>query len=115
LLIQLDPSPLHIKKCLTHIRIIIALEYSRNPGNVGYRGPETPFTYGGELRVKLAMYRSPALIDPPPPDCAGPISGPPRLTISVVLVAGVGCGLIFRDRIKIDDEKTTIVLAFFRQ
>jgi hypothetical protein len=33
--------------------------------------------------------------------------------ISVVLVAGVGCGVIFEDHIKFDDRKITIVLAFF--
>jgi hypothetical protein len=36
LLIQQDPGPLHIKKCLTPIRIITALEDGRNPGNVGH-------------------------------------------------------------------------------
>jgi hypothetical protein len=60
------------------------------------------------------MHRSPALVDPPPPDCAGPVPGPPCLAISIVLVTGVGCGLIFGDRIKVDDRKTAIVLAFFR-
>jgi hypothetical protein len=34
--------------------------------------------------------------------------------IGVVLVAGVGCGLIFGDRIKFDDGKIAIILAFFR-
>jgi hypothetical protein len=38
-LIQLDPGPLRVKKCLTHIRIITALEYGRNPGDVGHRSP----------------------------------------------------------------------------
>jgi hypothetical protein len=68
LLIQLDLGPLHVKKCLTHIRIITALEYGRNPGDVGHRSPEALFAYGSEFRVKLAMHRSPALVDPPPPD-----------------------------------------------
>jgi hypothetical protein len=98
---------------LTHIRIVTALENGRNPGNVGHRSPETPFTYGSEFRIKLAMHRSPTLVGPRAPDCAGPVPGPPRLTIGVVLLAGVGSGLIFRDRIKIDDGKTTIVFAFF--
>jgi hypothetical protein len=113
LLIQLDPGPLRVKKCLVHIRIFTALEYGRNPGDVGHRRPEAPFAYGGEFRVKLTMHRSPALVDPPPPDCAGPVPGPPCLTIGVVLVASVGCGLIFGDRIKFDDGKIAIVLAFF--
>jgi hypothetical protein len=114
LLIQLDPSPLRVKKCLTQIRIVTALEYSRNPGDIGHQSPEAPFAYGSEFRVELTMHRSPALIDPPPPDCAAPIPGPPCLTIGVVLVAGVGCGLIFGDRIKFADGKMTIILAFFR-
>jgi hypothetical protein len=114
LLIQLDPGPLRVKKCLTHVRIIAALEYGLHPGDVGHQSPETPFTYGGELRVKLAMHRSPTLVGPPPPDCAGPVPRPPRLAIGVVLLAGIGSGLIFRDLFKVDDGKTTIILAFFR-
>jgi hypothetical protein len=107
-LIQLDPSPLRVKECLTHIRIMAALEDGRHPGYVGHRSPETLFAYGGELRVKLAMHRSPTLVGPPPPDCAGPIPGPPRLTIGIVLVAGVGCDLIFGDRFKVDDGNVTV-------
>jgi hypothetical protein len=34
--------------------------------------------------------------------------------IGVVLVAGVGCDLIFEDRFKVDDGKIPIVLAFSR-
>jgi hypothetical protein len=81
LLIQLDLGPLRVKKCFAHIRIVTALEYGRNPGDVGHRGPEAPFAYGGEFRVKLAMHRSPALVDPPAPDCAGSVPGSPCLTI----------------------------------
>jgi hypothetical protein len=114
LLIQLDLGPLHVKKCLTHIRIISALEYGRNPGDVGHRSPEAPFAYGGEFRVKLAMHRSPALIDLPPPNCAGSVPGPPCLTIGVIFVASVGCDLIFRYNIKFGDGEIAIVLAFFR-
>jgi hypothetical protein len=113
MLIQLYPGPLRVKKCLTHIRIIITLEYGRHPSDVGHRSPETPFTYGGELRVKLAIHRSPTLVGPPLPDCASPVPGPPRLTIGVVLVAGVGCDLVFGDRLKFDNGKIPIILAFF--
>jgi hypothetical protein len=45
--------------------------------------------------------------------CASSDPGPPCLTIGVILVAGVGCGLIFRYRIKLDDGQVAIVLAFF--
>jgi hypothetical protein len=112
-LIQLDPGPLCIKERLTHFRIMAALEDGRYPGDVGYRSPETPLAYGGKLRVELAMHRSPSLVGPPPPDCAGPVPGPPRLTIGVVLVTGVGRDLIFGDRFKVDDGKIPTVLAFF--
>jgi hypothetical protein len=113
LLIQLDPGPLRVKKCLTHIWIVTALEYGHNPGDVVHRSLEAPFDYGGEFRVKLAMHRSPALFDPPPSDCAGFVPGPPCLTIGVIFIAGVGCDLIFRYNIKFDDGKIAIVLAFF--
>jgi hypothetical protein len=98
---------------LTHVRIIAALEYGRHPSDVGHRSPETPFAYGGELRIKLAMHRSPTLVGPPPLNHAGPVPDPPRLAIDVVLLAGIGSGLIFKDRFKVDDGKTTIILAFF--
>jgi hypothetical protein len=113
-LIQLDPSPLRVKECLTHVQIMTALEDGRHPGDVGHLSPETPFAYSGELRVKLAMHRSPTLVGPPSSDCAGPVPGPPRLTIGVVLIAGVGRDLFFGDRFKVDDRKIPIVLAFFR-
>jgi hypothetical protein len=112
-LIQLDPSPLRVEKCLTYLRIVAALEDGRHPGDVGHRTPETPLAYGGELRVKLVMHRSPTLIGPSPPNCAGLVPGPPRLTIGVVLVASVGRDLIFGDRFKVDDGTIPIVLAFF--
>jgi hypothetical protein len=67
-LIQLDPSPLCVKECLTHVRVMTALEDGRHPGDVGHRSPETPFAYSSKLRIKLAMHRSPTLIGPPPPD-----------------------------------------------
>jgi hypothetical protein len=114
MLIQLDPGPLHVKECLTHIWIMTALENGRHPGNVGHRSPETSFAYGGELRVKLAMHRSPTLVGPPPPDCAGPVPSPSRLAIGVILFASVSSGLILRDCFKVDDGKTNIILAFFR-
>jgi hypothetical protein len=112
-LIQLDPSPLRVKKCLTHFWIVASLEDGRYPGDVGHRSPETPLAYSGKLRVKLAMHRSSTLVGPPPPDCTGPVSSPPRLTVGVVLIAGVGRDLIFGDRFKVDDGKIPIVLAFF--
>jgi hypothetical protein len=114
LLIQLDPGPLRVKKCLTHIQIITMLEYGRNPGDVGHRSSEAPFAYSGEFRVKLAMHRSPALVDPPLPNCAGSVPDPPCLTIGVVFVTDIGCDLIFRYSIEFDDEEIAIVLAFFR-
>jgi hypothetical protein len=60
------------------------------------------------------MHRSHALIDPLSAGCASSVPDTPCLTIGVILVACVGCGLIFRYRIKFDDAQVTIVLAFFR-
>jgi hypothetical protein len=112
LLIQLDPSPLRVEECLAYLRVVAALEDGRHPGDVGHRSPETPLTCGSELRVELAMHRSPSLVSPPPPDCAGPVPGPPCLTINIVLVTGVGRDLIFRDRFKVVYGKVPTVIAF---
>jgi hypothetical protein len=53
LLIKLDLGPLRIAKCLTHVRIVTALEYGRNLGDVGHRSPEAPLAYGSEFGVKF--------------------------------------------------------------
>jgi hypothetical protein len=100
-------------KCLTHVRIVTALEYGRNPGDVGHRSPKAPLTYGSEFGVKLTMHGSHALINPPSVSCASSIPGPPWLTIGVVFVTGVGCGLIFGYCIKFNDGQVAIILAFF--
>jgi hypothetical protein len=34
--------------------------------------------------------------------------------IDVIFIAGVGCGFVFGDRIKLVDGQIAIVLAFFR-
>jgi hypothetical protein len=41
-LIKLNPGPLRVTKCLTHVRIVTTLEYNYNPGDVGHRSPEAP-------------------------------------------------------------------------
>jgi hypothetical protein len=112
-LIQLDPSPLRVEECLAYLRIVATLEDGRDPGDVGHRSPETLLTCGSKLRVELVMHRSSSLVSSPPPDCVGPVPGPPRLTISIVLITGVGRDLIFRDRFKVVDEKVPTVLTFF--
>jgi hypothetical protein len=60
------------------------------------------------------MHKSHALIDPPPAGCVSSVPGPPCLTIGIVFVIGVGCGLIFRYRVKFDDGQVAIILTFFR-
>jgi hypothetical protein len=53
LLIKLDLGPLHVAKCLMHVRIVTALEYGHNPGDVGHQSPEAPLTYGSEFGVQV--------------------------------------------------------------
>jgi hypothetical protein len=108
LLIKLNLSPLCVTKCLTHVWIVTALEYSHYPSDVGHRSPEAPLAYGRKFGVKLTMHRSHALIDSPSAGCASSVPGPPCLTIGIVFVTGVGCGLMFRYRIKFDDVQVTI-------
>jgi hypothetical protein len=51
LLIELNPRPLRIAKCLTQVWIITALEYSCYPGDVGHRSSEAPLANGSEFGV----------------------------------------------------------------
>jgi hypothetical protein len=51
LLINLNPSPLHVTKCLMHVWVITALKYSSYPGDVGHRSPEAWLAYGSEFGV----------------------------------------------------------------
>jgi hypothetical protein len=99
---------------LTHVQIVTALEYGRNPGDVGHWSPKAPLAYGSEFGVMLTMHGSHTLIDPPSASCASSVLGPPCLTIGVVFIAGVGCALILGYSIEFDDGQVTIVLAFFR-
>jgi hypothetical protein len=36
-----------------HVRIVTALEYGHNPGDVGHQSPEAPLTYGSEFGVQV--------------------------------------------------------------
>jgi hypothetical protein len=51
LLIKLNLSPLCVTKCLTHVWIVTALEYSSYPSDVGHRSPEAPLAYGSEFGI----------------------------------------------------------------
>jgi hypothetical protein len=86
-----------------YLRVVAALEDGRDPSDVGHRGPEAPLADGSKLGVELAMHRSPSLVGSLPPDCSGPVPGPPRLTIGVTLITGVGRDLIVRDHVKVVD------------
>jgi hypothetical protein len=50
-LIKLNPNPLCVTKCLTHVWIVTVLEYSIYPGDVGHWSPEAPLAYGSEFGV----------------------------------------------------------------
>jgi hypothetical protein len=43
-----------------------------------------------------------------------PVPSPLRLTTGVIFVAGIGCGFVFGDHIKLVDGQIAIVVAFFR-
>jgi hypothetical protein len=60
------------------------------------------------------MHGSHALIDPPSAIFTSPVPSPPRLTTGIIFVAGIGCGFIFGDRIKLVNGQIAIVVAFFR-
>jgi hypothetical protein len=51
LLIELNPCPLRVAKCLMQVWIVTALEYSGYPGDVGHRSSEAPLAYGSEFGV----------------------------------------------------------------
>jgi hypothetical protein len=46
-----EDIPLCVTKCLTHVRMVAALEYGRDPSDVGHRSPEAPLAYSSEFGV----------------------------------------------------------------
>jgi hypothetical protein len=51
LLIELNPYPLRVAKCLAQVWVITAFEYGSDPSNVGHRGSEAPLAHSGEFSV----------------------------------------------------------------
>jgi hypothetical protein len=51
LLIELNPCPLRVAKCLAQVWIVTALENGGYPGDVGHRSPEAPLAHGGEFGI----------------------------------------------------------------
>jgi hypothetical protein len=51
LLIELNPCPLHVAKCLVQVWIIAALEYGSYPGDVGHGSSEATLAHGGEFSI----------------------------------------------------------------
>jgi hypothetical protein len=51
LMIELNPCPLCVAKCLTQVWIVTALEYGSYPGDVGHRSSEAPLAHGSEFGV----------------------------------------------------------------
>jgi hypothetical protein len=113
LLIQLNPHPLRIAKCLAHVWVVATLEDGSHPSDVGHGSPEAPLARGREFSVQIALHRSHALIDPPSADNTSSVPGPPRVTLGIVPVAGVGCVLIFRYSVECSDGYEGIVFSLF--
>jgi hypothetical protein len=51
LLIELNPCPLHVAKCLAQVWIVAALENGSYPGDVGHGSSKAPLAHGGEFGV----------------------------------------------------------------
>jgi hypothetical protein len=51
LLIELNPCPLRVAKCLAQVWIVAAFEYGSYPGDVSHRGSEALLAHGGEFGV----------------------------------------------------------------
>jgi hypothetical protein len=51
LLIELNPCPLCVAKCLMQVWIVTALEYGSYPSDVGHRSSETPLAHGSEFGI----------------------------------------------------------------
>jgi hypothetical protein len=51
LLIELNPHPLCVAKCLTQVWIVTTLEYSSYPGDIGHRSSEAPLADGSEFGI----------------------------------------------------------------
>jgi hypothetical protein len=51
LLIELNPCPLRVVKCLAQVWIVTAFEYGSYPGDVGHESSEAPLAHGGEFGV----------------------------------------------------------------
>jgi hypothetical protein len=51
LLIELNPCPLHVPKCLAQVWILAAFEYGSYPSDVGHGSSEAPLAHGGEFSI----------------------------------------------------------------
>jgi hypothetical protein len=51
LLIELNPCPLRVAKCLAQVWIVTTLDYGGYPGDVGHRSSEAPLAHGGEFGI----------------------------------------------------------------
>jgi hypothetical protein len=51
LLVELNPCPLCVAKCLVQVWIVAAFEYGSYPGDVRHGVSEAPLAHGGELGV----------------------------------------------------------------
>jgi hypothetical protein len=51
LLIELNPCPLRVAKCLAQVWIVATFEFGSYPGDVGHRSSEASLAHGGEFGV----------------------------------------------------------------
>jgi hypothetical protein len=51
LLIELNPCPLLVAKCLVQVWMVTAFEYGSYPGDVGHGSSEAPLAHGSEFSI----------------------------------------------------------------
>jgi hypothetical protein len=103
LLIKLNPCPLRVAKCLAQVWIVAAFEYGSYPSDVGHGTSEAPLSHSGDSASSsrcIDRMRSLTLLRR---TARALFLAPSCLTLSVIFVTDVGCGLVFGYHIKCVD------------